>query len=406
MTAALISIGDELLRGDRLNTHPECIRQLLLSKGFTLDCILTLPDRETDFAPNQHLILEQLLQNHTVVLTTGGLGPTEDDQTRSLIARLYHRKLIVDQSYAKEVESRYGINYPSQSVSYIPEGAFLLPNTVGSAAGFVIKNQKPFPNTTLIALPGPPDELEVMLEKGMSLLPNGPKIGLIHRHILLWDTPEQAIDKVLQSMPNDKINISILPSYGYVEVILSSHNKETLLLFETALKTAFLKLCILGTNSISLEKWVITQLIKRKETLSTAESCTGGLIASMLTSIAGASKTYLGGAIVYSNESKKTMLHISEKTLKDHGPVSQQVAEELALSCKQQFSSTYALSIVGFLGPTGGSVTAPCGTVIIALATDKEVVTKKVVVKGLRADCQKKAAQWALSLLAEKSILE
>lgn len=158
--------------------------------------------------------------------------------------------------------------------------------------------------------------------------------------------------------------------------------------------------------SPSSQQQILTHLTANEETLSTAESCTGGLIAATLTALAGASQAYVGGVIVYSNESKKKLLHITEEALEKFGPVSEEIAKRMAINCRKQLKTTWSLSIVGFLGPTGGTKKAPLGTVIIALASDQETIIKKVAVSGSRAMAQKKAATLALSLLAEKLCLE
>lgn len=155
----------------------------------------------------------------------------------------------------------------------------------------------------------------------------------------------------------------------------------------------------------SLEQKIILHLLSKKETISTAESCTGGAIAAILSSVPGASGAFLGGVVVYSNESKKKLIGISSKSLTQFGAVSEEIVRKLAIGCKKIVGTTYALAIVGFLGPTGGTPKYPLGTVLVALCSDQECIVKKTVVSGSRKVTQKKATHFALSLLAEKLLL-
>ena len=409
MQAALLSFGDELIRGERVNTHPELIAPLLKEKGFKLDSILTLPDRSPPKEP-----LQWMLQHHRIVVMTGGLGPTEDDQTRGLIAELYHQPLVLDEQYSHSVEIRYGEGYPSKAVSLIPEKANLLPNSIGSASGFILVDIPPFPNTVLLVLPGPPDELEAMLPLALAHLPMGPDQDLISSHLFLFDVPEHVIDASLEKLDaslsklsmRKNVQIGLLPSYGFCEVILTSKNPLLIKKVEEHLISSFPKSVLLGPDSISLEQWIVSMLSKKKQRLFVVESCTGGCVSAYLTSIPGASEVYAGGTVVYSNESKISLMHISKELLEEYGPVSKEMAESLARISQEHFQTSFSLAIVGFLGPRGGTEKNPVGTVYLSIASKNVLQTKKVLVRGERKACQKKATLYALSFLAEKLLSE
>jgi len=396
MKTALISFGDELLQGIRVNTNAQEIASLLRSKGLFLDSILELPDRE-----DKHLedVLKLLFSKTSLVITTGGLGPTGDDQTRALFARLYRRSLFLDKTYAEGLKKRVGNAYPIEEVSTIPEDSLLLPNTIGTACGFAFKNVSPFPETCVIVLPGPPDEMKPMLEAHLDLLPHSsPKRYL--RFLFLFGRGEHEIYPLLPKI--EGVDVGIYPSYGVVELFLSSRKKESLELFEKKVKEQFPLSCSLGTSSLSLEKFVIQALIDKKYTIACAESCTGGFISSLLTSVPGSSKTFLGSVVVYSEESKRMELSLTHEFIEQHGTVSEEMARALSLECQKKFASSIGVGIVGYLEPTGDTKNVPCGTVYISLAVHRSLFQKKVLVRGDRKESQKKAALYALSFLAEK----
>lgn len=396
MKTALIAFGDELVHGLRVNTNAQEIVLLLRKRHIVLDAILELPDRED---PVLEGLLQQVLSRMTLVITTGGLGPTGDDRTRTLVARLYGRPLHMDQSYAEKIEKRFGKEYPKEAVSAIPEGSLLLPNSVGTACGFFLNKIHPFPHLSFLALPGPPDEMKALLEAHMHLLPH-PSEKRYERTLFLYGRGEHEIYPRLPKM--DDVEVGIYPSYGFVELHLSSPNQGSLAFFEQQVQEKFPRSSSLGGRSLSFEAFVVQALIDKKWTVACAESCTGGLLSSLFTSVPGSSQTFLGGVVVYSDKSKQVELSLTPQFLEQHGSVSEETAGALALACQKKFHSSVGIGIVGYLGPTGGTKNIPCGTVYISLAVHRTLFHKRVFIQGGRKESQRKAALWALSLLAER----
>lgn len=402
MCIILISFGDELLKGERLNTHSATLCRILRNKGLCLDAILTLPDQET---PETEEILKSILQKYSLVICTGGLGPTEDDRTRALFAKLYQIPLILDEAYEAHIRRTFGPTYPAQTVSCIPQGSILLKNSIGTASGFILSQQAPFFSTCVIALPGPSDEMKSMLEAHSAFLPQAQNPLFFERFFVFNQgehTVTSLLDIVIELYP--QVSYGIYPSYGYVEIAASSKDSKALALFKQHL-LQHVHLCIsIGSTPRSFIDFLCHQLMEKQLSLACAESCTGGAISALITSVPGASTFFQGSAIVYSDQSKIHFLHIDKKMISSYTSVSEEVGEALARACQKEFLANLGLSIVGYLGPTGGDLQVPCGTIFITLVRADQVYKKKLCIRGSRDDVQKKAALWALSFLAEKII--
>ena len=396
MKTIVLSFGDELLNGVRVNTNAQEIALFLKKHDLACDAFLEFPDRED---PDLEGFLKLLLSQPSLVITTGGLGPTADDQTRALFSRLYGRRLLVNKAYSEKTKDILRKHYPYDAVSSIPEGALLLPNTVGTACGFALTNIDPFPKARVIALPGPPDEMKSMLRSSQELLPK--PIKKIHRrNFFIFGLGEHEIVPLLPKVQD--IFLGIYPSYGVVEIDLTSQDKKALDCFSKEIQVVFPRAYSLSDASPPLEEFVVHVLKERKMTISSAESCTGGFLASLLTSVPGASEIFLGGLVVYSNEMKCRELSLTQEFVEENGSVSETMADALALGCQKKCDSSLGVGIVGYLGPTGGTKNIPCGTVYISVVIHRSLFRKKITVRGERKDAQKKAALFALAFLAEK----
>jgi nicotinamide-nucleotide amidase len=354
----IIAIANEVLCGMTVNTNAAFISEQLSLAGWTISRHTTLPDDPAALEEG----LKEALERSSLVITTGGLGPTCDDLTRDVFAKLFDSPLRFDETVAAHLKKRFGNQLISlEDQATIPAKAQPLLNDVGTAPGLV------FPH--LIALPGVPQEMRHMfLHKVLPYLkehfPIPPDRHRETIHLCLL--PESAIDPLLREIQadNPEVSIGIYPSYGTVTVFFSGAKKEQVALASQRLQKAFAT-HIFPTGKI--EEAIHETLIQRKKTLALAESCTGGLIASHLTALPGASAYFLGSLVVYSNSLKERLLGVSPETLRQHGSVSPEVASEMLQGLFKATGADYGIAVSGIAGPTGGTPEKPVGTIWAAI---------------------------------------
>ncbi|MCB1117285.1 MAG: nicotinamide-nucleotide amidohydrolase family protein [Chlamydiia bacterium] len=365
----LISIGDELLHGATLNTNAQFIARELYSAGFEVQRITTLPDSRQALQAG----LNEALRRSKVVITTGGLGPTLDDETKNIVSQMLGSELHFDQKYFDHLCQIFGETRSTfRSQSTVPEKAKLLYNRLGTAPGLVFADQG------LILLPGVPSELKGLWPEAFEFikkrLKDAPKV--LHKRMTLALLREQNVDPVLRMLKEQfpELGFGIYPAYGYLGVRISGSDSNKI-------DAAFEKISaqfsehVMAHQSSSPEETLHELLIKKNQTLAVAESCTGGLIASKITSLQSASEYFLGGVVSYSNLAKSSLLGVSGKTLKSHGAVSSEVAKEMLAGVFEKFQSNWGIAVTGIAGPTGGTDDKPIGTVWIAMGKkDKEPI--------------------------------
>jgi nicotinamide-nucleotide amidase len=365
--AEIVCIGNELLSGTTVNTNATFISAKLKENGFSVK-------RQTSIPDEKDIIVETLSESLacvSLVIATGGLGPTVDDLTRAAVAELMDCSLEYSESLAKELLSRFGKIDSLENQATVPTKALLLPNTSGTAAGLVfIKG-----SSILIVLPGVPMEMELMLEK--EVLPYlkrvFPEVKLPSKERLyfynLW---ESTVDPVLRELTErfPKLEMGIYPHHGLLTVALEGNSKEVESAKETLLEHFEDNRYESSDGKIATA--VQELFIQNNWTLSLAESCTGGAIAARLTSIPGSSQYFLGSCVVYSNELKEKILNIPHGIIQEHGAVSNETSMALVDAVQQKTSSTFALSATGIAGPTGGSEDKPVGTVFISFKKEKQ----------------------------------
>ena len=375
MRVCLLTIGDELLSGKTINTNASWISQKLAFEGCSVIRHLTVPDKETDILDG----LSNLFNLSTdVILCTGGLGPTNDDITRYSIFKFFKSNPVFDELYWSELVSKfsqlgYSIPESNKSQAIIPHNGEVFPNPIGSARGYLFYLK----GITLMALPGVPPEMEVMVEQ--TVIPwirknNDEKLTSIN--IRTTGIPESSLhEKIsLKKIPQNDIKIGYYPSIFGVDLRLSGSD-------EAKIKTAQIRLTecikdyIYTVGEDPIENIVVDRLINEKLTISFAESCTGGLLGHRITQVEGSSKAFKGGMVVYSNEAKVDQLKISQELLDEFGAVSQEVALEMAKNVRGVFSSDIGVSITGIAGPGGGSDSKPVGLVYVGYFDSKTVDT-------------------------------
>lgn len=378
MIAEIISIGDELLTGQKVNTNARFICSALSSAGVAVKRIIVCADSEDE-------IVEQFsdsLRRSDIVLVTGGLGPTRDDRTKQSVQRLLKRELVFDREvYARTVE-RYRKNgrepsaYLKQNAMVI-DGATVISNEKGLAPGMIIPCTEQFSGHYLILMPGVPQEMESMMQS--TVVPFfSDKSGdcIIHSHIKTTGIGETTLADIIREIEDDLpdgTSLAYLPHAAGVNLRVSSVGSDRGGVEEGNRRivdaiAAIASEVVYATTDISLEELVGRLLVSGGMKIATAESCTGGLIASRLTDVSGSSRYYEQGFVVYSNDSKEKNLGVRLETLESHGAVSEKVAGEMAEGCLLKSGADIAISSTGIAGPEGGTEKKPVGMVCLGLA--------------------------------------
>lgn len=364
MNIEVISIGDELLKGTIVNTNAPFICRHLLEKGYRVSRQTTLCDERIALAAG----LKEALHRSDLVITTGGLGPTLDDQTREAAAELFGSDFHIDEHLAEELKRRYAERYAAvQDQARVPRKAQLVRNRVGSAPGLLFSEK----GKTLILMPGVPKEMEAMfIEEVLPLIekqaPRSQRAAVVQLHFAL--VYESLLDPHLREFSKryPAVETGVYPAEGRVTVLLLSADPHQLSSYQKELAARFDSYHY-SSSSGKIEEALQAWFVKHKKTLFCAESCTGGAIASCLTRIPGASDYFLGSCVAYANGCKEKLLGVSARTLHDHGAVSAEVVREMLAGVFRTTSADYAIAVSGIAGPAGGTPDKPVGTIWAAI---------------------------------------
>ena len=408
LTAEIIAIGSELLTPERTDTNSLWLTGRLNEIGIEVKLKTVVGD---DRARLEETIRDALKRSE-IVITTGGLGPTEDDITREISALATGRKLVYHAEIEDVLHERFrlwGREMPeiNKRQAYVIEGAEILPNPNGSAVGMFVDLGGKY----LVILPGPPRENQPMFDE--LIMPRLREMAgdvFVKRRILrVSGMGESAVDEAIAPIYTayKDVTTSILFNKSEIEVHLSTQNeseaKAQKIIDELAEKIARrLGIAVFAMNGELMEEVVGNLLKERGKTLSVAESCTGGLIGERLTDVSGSSAYFIEGAITYSNEAKIRTLNVPAELIERHGAVSGQVAEAMARGMRERTQTDYAISVTGIAGPTGGSEEKPVGLVYIGYADETQVKAIKVVLPGDRYLIRWRASQTALDYLRRK----
>ncbi len=379
----IINTGSELLLGRVLNTHQQWMCRQLADRGYEVARQMCVAD---DGASIQAAAREALARSD-LVLTTGGLGPTSDDLTRDLIARLLGRPLALDADVLARIEGYFAQRKralpPRVRVqAMVPAGARVLPNLHGTAPGLAIEiHPNPFRQderrSWLILLPGPPRELrpmfsELVLPLVLKEFPLArPFVCRILRTTGLGESAvEEKIAGPLQPLLAAGLELGYCARIGEVDVRLVARGESAAAVVSQAegIIRQLLGRIIFAVDDATLESTIVDLLARQKKTVALAESCTGGLIAHRITNVPGASAVLDCGLVTYSNDAKKNLLGVGEETLREHGAVSAAVARQMAEGARLRHATDFGLAVTGIAGPGGGSPQKPVGVVFIALA--------------------------------------
>ena len=386
MNCVLISIGDELLIGQTINTNAAWLGEQLNLLGFKVIAGLVIPDDK--------VAIENALNDFSsadLIIMTGGLGPTKDDITKHTLCNYFdtklERKLEIESKIIAYFQSReLPILQTNKDQALLPAACEVLPNSRGTASGMWFEKN----NTIYVSLPGVPYEMKGLINECVIpklLSRNKDENTLVHRTVRTHGMGESFLAEIIKdwedNLSADKIKLAYLPSPGIVKLRLSLVGKDGKKIVDTLNKHIDLLYEIIpdqvyGYEDDTMEGVVGDLLTTQNASISTAESCTGGAVAKMITSVSGSSNYFEGSVICYSNICKINQLHVQESALQGHGAVSQEVVEQMAIGVKRKLNTDYGLATSGIAGPTGGTAEKPVGTIWIALASKSGVISKKL----------------------------
>lgn len=414
MKAAIITIGDEILIGQIVDTNSGFIAKSLDKIGIDIHEMISISD-------NKKHILDTfaILQNQVdLVLITGGLGPTKDDITKHTFCEYFEDQLVRNEEVEKHVIEliEKAMNRPASQMNkdqaLVPSKCTVLHNAVGTAPGMWMKKE----NTVYISLPGVPYEMKYILENGIipKIVKEYQRPYIIHKTILTYGQGESLVAERIEDWENNLpefIKLAYLPSPGRVRLRLSARGIDKKLLEQKINENVLSLTQLIGDIIVGFEEDETFEvmlgrlLISKNATLSTAESCTGGKIAQVLTSVPGASKYFKGSVVSYATETKISALGISPELIKEHSVVSFEVSKEMALSVKKMMNTDYAIATTGNAGPSKGDGNSEIGTVFIAIATPNDIIVEEFKFGQPRVKVIDRAVNKAFEML-QKEILK
>lgn len=446
--AAIITIGDELLIGQTIDTNSAFIAQELNKIGIWVKRRIAIGDVKEEILQ----ALKEQSKDCQVIIITGGLGPTADDITKPTLCEYFHSKLIVDEGALQNVKTIFTrLNRPlierNLKQAEVPDKCIVLPNKRGTAPGMWFEapsnspfrgesNAQPSPaqditnndgssksevselvvplrrdrdGAVYISLPGVPHEMKgLMIDSVIPKLKETFELPVVlHRTLLTSGIGESQLADHIADFENSLppyIKLAYLPAYGLVRLRLTVRGNDKNVI-EKELDNLFVQLKTLvnqwmvADEDISLQEAVIRLLKSKNKTISSAESCTGGNIAHLITSIAGSSVVYKGSVISYANEAKENMLYVKEETLKQFGAVSEQTVTEMVQGALKQLKTDYVIATSGIMGPDGGTAEKPVGTVWIAIGNNQNIKASKHFFRFDRARNIELTSHTALTML-------
>lgn len=386
MKAAIVTIGDEILIGQIVDTNSAFIAKSLDRIGVEIHEMISISD-------DKHHIVDTFLkfQNKVdLVLITGGLGPTKDDITKKTFCDYFDDELVVDEAVlahvTKLIEGFYKrtITQINKDQALVPSKCTVLHNEVGTAPGMWMKKE----NTVFISLPGVPFEMKYLVENEIipKVVREYKRPYILHKTIMTYGRGESAVAEQIEDWENNLpefIKLAYLPAPGRVRLRLTARGTDKEFLEKSTEENVMSLTKIIGDIIVGFDddetlETVVGRLLKQQnKTISTAESCTGGNIAQLLTSVSGASKYFKGSVVSYATETKISVLGLSEELVNKYSVVSAEVAKQMAINVKSIMKTDYAIATTGNAGPTKGDSKAELGTVFIALATPNEVIVEE-----------------------------
>ena len=409
--AAIIAVGTELLTPSRIDTNSLFITEQLNLLGITVIFKSVIGDDREDLA----VAFRSALERVDLIVFSGGLGPTDDDVTREVVSAVLRRPLTEDEALTERLRARFvarGFQPPmpenNRRQAMVPEGAYTIDNAFGSAPGLWIEEGE----RLVVLLPGPPRELRPMLTSLVEgrLRERSPGHAIVRRVVKISGRIESQVDEALQPLyrawgqMSPPIAATILANPGQIELHVSvraSSGEAARRALEGAASQVIevLGADVFSTDGRSLEEVVGVLLVERGMNIAVAESCTGGLITSRLTDVAGSSRYVLQSVVVYSNEAKSTLVGVPAELIAEHGAVSEPVALAMAEGIRTRAGVDIGVGVTGIAGPSGGTAEKPVGTVVIAAATRSGSCSRTFRFFGERDRVKFQASQAALDMV-------
>lgn len=405
MFVEIITIGDELLIGQVVDTNSAWMGKELNKAGFEVIRVTSVRDREEEILE----VVDSALKRANIVLMTGGLGPTKDDITKHTLCKYFGTELVFSEMVFENIKrilaNRITLNPLNQSQALVPKDCTVINNKVGTASiSWFERNGR-----ILVSMPGVPQEMKANMTEEIlpRLRAQFKPSAIVHKTYSIKNYPESALAIALTDWESNlpsHISLAYLPKSGIVRLRLTGRGDDEKLLMSEVLKEGqklygLLGEDVLDENDIPLEK-IIGDILKEKGlTVATAESCTGGTIAARLTSVPGSSTYFKGGIVAYSNKVKEQILSVSESVLESKGAVSEEVVLEMVKGAMNALKTDCAIAVSGIAGPGGGTESKPTGTIWIAAACGAKVLTLKQEVDFGRELNVERASNNALLLL-------
>ena len=410
-TAAIVAVGSELLGTTRLDTNSLYLTEHLNRAGIDVVCKAVVGDSRDDCAE----VIRAFAQRADLLVTCGGLGPTDDDVTREVVAAVFDRPLAEDPQLTARLRSRYAARgYPGEMPennrrqAMVPRDAIVIPNANGSAPGLWLEVE----GRVVVLLPGPPRELKPMFAAlaDERIRPRTGGAGIARVALRLTGRIESHVDEILQPLYREwsarqpPIAATILAALGQIELHLSVRHRieaeaQAMLSAAIAQVTALLGADVFSVNGARVEEVVGELLADRGLTVAAAESCTGGLLTSRLTDVPGSSRYVRHGVVAYANEVKTAVLHVEPALLEAHGAVSEPVARAMAEGMRRLAHADIGVGITGIAGPGGGTPAKPVGTVAVAVAAPGEMRSRLFRFFGERELVKFQASQAGLDMV-------
>ncbi|MFD2891553.1 competence/damage-inducible protein A [Flavobacterium chuncheonense] len=385
MKASIVTIGDEILIGQIVDTNSSFIAKALDKIGIeTVEMVSISDDKEHILAT-----LKKYQNKTDVVIVTGGLGPTKDDVTKKTFCEYFHDDLVVDEQVLVHVTEliegiyKRPITQINKDQALVPSRAKVLFNKVGTAPGMLMEEG----GTVFVSLPGVPYEMKYLIEKELVpfLVKKFKRPYIVHKTVLTYGRGESLIAEQIEEWENslpEFIKLAYLPSPGRVRLRLTARGLDEALLNEAVAReveklNVLIGDIIVGYDEEAIEVVVGRLLSDKKMTLATAESCTGGAIAHLITAVSGASNYFKGSVVSYATQAKIDVLGVSEESITKHSVVSTEVAEQMARAVQAKFKADYAIATTGNAGPSKGDADAEVGTVFIAIATPDHIIVEE-----------------------------
>ncbi|MFM7619894.1 MAG: competence/damage-inducible protein A [Bacteroidota bacterium] len=384
MKAEIITIGDELLIGQTINTNAAWLGGELAKIGVRVTNSLCISDKEVAIVDAL-----QLAQGRSdIIILTGGLGPTKDDITKHTLCKYFNTELVLHEASLKRVKAffeqrKLPFLEVNKQQAMVPASCHVLENLVGTANGMLFQIAS---GGICVSLPGVPYEMKFLMEtyvfdeiRQRFKLPT-----IVHRTILTQGVGESFLAETIRDwedeIRNQGIELAYLPSPGSVKLRLSCYSIDAQQIVDEAVVSlkSIIGEFIYGEGNVSLVEVVVGLLRNFKKSISTAESCTGGMLAQKITEVAGSSEVFEGGVIAYQNSVKEKELGVAPSIIAEYGVVSEETAMAMAKGCREKFGTDLALATTGWAGPTGGDERHDVGTIFIALSSEKGEIVQKL----------------------------